>query len=76
MPARRIKHRVVRHQIDDETHSIARFALELEVEWLRKQGWTLNEIRGLWTRLMSDYVRTVARVNGRKKRTKAGRRGR
>lgn len=48
--------------------SIGRHALLLEVDWLREQGWTDNEIRGLWSRLLNEYTRTLKRVRGRQRR--------
>jgi hypothetical protein len=54
--------------IDEKTLSIALFALQLEVGWLREKGWTDNEIRGLWSRLVDEYTRTSAQVRGRKRR--------
>lgn len=62
------RHATTRADINEETVSVGRFALELEVEWLREKKWTDNEIRGLWSRLLAEYDRTLARVKGRKKR--------
>ena len=54
--------------IDAKTSSIGRDALVLEVGLLREKGWTDNEIRGLWSRLLNEYKRTSARVRGRLRR--------
>jgi hypothetical protein len=68
--ARRRRRVTARADINEETYSVARFALGLEVEWLREKGWTDNEIRGLWSRLNTEYEHTSARVKGRQRRSR------
>jgi hypothetical protein len=60
--------RAKKPDITAETVSIARHAVRLEVGWLREEGWTDNEILGLWSRLLREYASASTRVRARKRR--------
>jgi ABC-type uncharacterized transport system auxiliary subunit len=57
-----------RDRIQPGDLSIAQWALELEIEWLRAKKWTDREIQGLWDRLIREFEHTQNRVKGRMKR--------